>query len=171
MTGPVIRIRPADESDMAFIHGLSQRLSDVPRPDWHDLAAMRAFQGRFMTAMLGDPPPVAALLVAVDGAGQRLGFVQALPGRDGVTDEACGYVSLLALDLAAEGQGIAAALMAAVEDWAVLAGFRLLSLDVFATNQRALRFYERCGFRPESLRMVKVLGAAGPSGCAPRSAP
>ncbi len=158
---PDVGVHPAAPDDLAFMYGLGKRLSDVPRPDWHDLAAMRAFQRRFMQAMLGRPVAGAVLMVAKDKDGARLGFIQATPGQDSVTDEPCGHVSLLAVDAAAEGQGVAAALVAAVEGWALAQGYRLLSLDVFATNQRALRFYERQGFRPESLQMVKPLGRQG----------
>ena len=47
--------------------------------------------------------------------------------------------------------------MAAAEDWARGRGYRLLSLDVFADNKRAVEFYERRGFRCETFRMVKPL--------------
>ena len=89
--------------------------------------------------------------------GRRLGYIRLRPATDGVTDEACGYISLLATTPEAEGTGVAARLMAAAEDWARGRGYRLLSLDVFADNKRAVEFYERRGFRCETFRMVKPL--------------
>jgi ribosomal protein S18 acetylase RimI-like enzyme len=47
--------------------------------------------------------------------------------------------------------------MAAAEDWARGRGYRLLSLDVFADNRRAVDFYRRGGFKTETRRMVKPL--------------
>lgn len=47
--------------------------------------------------------------------------------------------------------------MAEAEAWARSRGYRLLSLDVFAGNQRAVDFYKRRGFEPETIRMVKPL--------------
>lgn len=99
----------------------------------------------------------AATLIAETADGRRLGYIHMRPGKDGVTDEPCGYVSLLALDKGAEGTGVAHRLMAAAEDWARARGYRFLSLDVFADNRRAIDFYKRGGFEAETLRMVKPL--------------
>ena len=151
-----ITLRPAVDDDRAFIDGLSARLSAVPRPPWHDLTAMEGFQDRHMAASFA-PVEGAATLIAWDGNGRRLGYIHLRPARDGVTDEPCGYVSLLATTREAEGMGVAQRLMGAAEDWARGRGYRLLSLDVFADNKRAVEFYQRRGFRPETFRMVKPL--------------
>ena len=155
---PAITIRPAEPSDMDFLSSLSARLSGVPRPAWHDLAAMEGFQGRYMAATF---TPAAregsATRVAVSGDGRRLGYIHMRPGKDGVTEEPCGYVSLLALEKDAEGTGVARRLMEEAEDWARSRGYRLLSLDVFADNRHSVDFYARGGFRSETLRMVKPL--------------
>ena len=151
-----ITLRPAVADDQPFIDGLSPRLSGVPRPVWHDLAAMQGFQDRHMAASF-EAADGAATLIACDEDGRRLGYIHLRPGKDGVTDEPCGYISLLATTPEAEGTGVAARLMAAAEDWARRRGYRLLSLDVFADNKRAIAFYERRGFRSETFRMVKPL--------------
>jgi GNAT superfamily N-acetyltransferase len=96
-------------------------------------------------------------VIAQAADGRRLGYIHLRPGKDGVTEEPCGYISLLATTKDAEGTGIAARLMAAAEEWARSRGYRLLSLDVFADNKRAIDFYERGGFRSETYRMVKPL--------------
>lgn len=150
-------IRPATKADTAFMHSLSPRLSGVPRPPWHDLAAMEGFQDRYMTATFAAPDKNAQTLIAWSAEGHRLGYIHMRPGKDGVTEEPCGYVSLLALPQEAEGAGVAHALMQAAEDWARALGYRLLSLDVFAHNRHAVDFYARRGFEAETLRMVKPL--------------
>lgn len=149
-----ITIATAD--DLPFMHSLSRRLSRVPGPPWHDEAAMDGFQDRHMAASLA-PAEGMSTLVARGPDGSRLGYIHMRPGRDGVTDEPCGYVSLLAVAAEAEGTGAARLLMAAAEEWARGRGYRLLSLDVFADNRRAVEFYERGGFRSETYRMVKPL--------------
>jgi len=153
---PMVTLRPATASDRAFIDSLSPRLSGVPGPVWQDLAAMEAFQDRYMAVSFA-PAEGASTLIACDGEDRRLGYIHLRPDKDGVTDEPCGYISLLAVAKDAEGLGVAARLMAAAEDWARSRGYRLLSLDVFADNRRAFDFYERGGFRSETLRMVKPL--------------
>jgi GNAT superfamily N-acetyltransferase len=149
-------LRRAAADDRPFMDGLSPRLSGVPRPAWHDLPAMEGFQARHMEASLAAVEG-ALTLIACGQDGRRLGYIHLRPGKDGVTDEPCGYISLLATTAEAEGTGAATRLMQAAEDWARRRGYRLLSLDVFADNRRAVEFYERRGFRSETLRMVKPL--------------
>lgn len=152
-----IELRTARPEDRDFLHSLSPRLSGVPGPAWHDLAAMEGFQARYMAATFAAADDSAQTLIAWSGDGRRLGYVHMRPAKDGVTEEPCGYVSLLAVDKDAEGSGVATRLMAAAEDWARARGYRFLSLDVFADNRRAVDFYKRGGFEAETLRMVKPL--------------
>jgi GNAT superfamily N-acetyltransferase len=151
------QIRAAKKSDFDFLLSLTARLAGIPGPAWHDLKAMMAFQERFMAATLATPAENSVTLIATSKDGQTLGYVHAYPGKDGVTDEPCGYVAILALKKNAEGKGIAGQLMKKAEDWARTSGYRFLSLDAFATNQHAIDFYTRGGFMPETIRLVKPL--------------
>jgi GNAT superfamily N-acetyltransferase len=155
---PALIVRPAEPGDTEFLASLSSRLSGVPSPSWHDLAAMEGFQARYMEETFTPAAREgASTLIAWSSDGRRLGYVHMRPGKDGVTDEPCGYVSLLALEKDAEGTGVARRLMVEAEAWARAQGYRLLSLDVFADNRRAIDFYESGGFKAETLRMVKPL--------------
>lgn len=130
-------IREASDADTAFLFSLAPRLAGVPRPPWHTAAAMTGFQDRFMQATLRPPQEGSLTLIATAGDGRRLGYVHAHLGRDGVTDEPCGHIAIIALEADAEGQGVAGRLMAGADAWARSQGWRLLSIDVFAANQRA----------------------------------
>ena len=69
----------------------------------------------------------------------------------GMVDETMGSRFALVgmfVEPAARGQGIGAALVDAVADWARGRGAPHLYLGVTATNQGAIRLYHRCGFRP-----------------------
>jgi len=151
-----VTLRPATADDRTFIDSLSPRLSGVPRPAWHDQTAMEGIQDRHMESSF-EPIEGASTLIACAQDGRRLGYIHLRPSTDGVTNEPCGYISLLATTEAAEGSGVAKRLMAAAEDWARGRGYRLLSLDVFADNRRAVNFYRRSGFKTETRRMVKPL--------------
>jgi ribosomal protein S18 acetylase RimI-like enzyme len=80
------------------------------------------------------------------------------------------YLQSVAVDEEARGQGIGSTLIETFEDRARLAGATHLSLDVSATNESAMRLYERRGMTVVSqwpkrlaipgfrlLRMTKML--------------
>lgn len=148
-------IRPATSEDLPFIHALAQRLAGGADLPWRSGDEVMRFQRTFMHETLEAPKPGAITLVAEGEGGAFLGFVHAEPMADIFTDKVAAYVPLLALTQEAQGQGVAAALMAAVEDWAKRQGFDSLSLDVFASNARGRAFYARLGYGEETLRLVK----------------
>lgn len=157
------RIRPAEDSDRDFMFGLAPRLAEVADLPWHATQDLIAFQHRYMKAAFARPRSETVTLIAEAADGAPLGYVHAEASTDSVTLEPCGYVTVLALAKAAEGQGVADRLMAGVEDWAREMGFRLLGLDVFANNARARAFYRRLGYREDSLRLTKPLDPGEPS--------
>ncbi|HYD32234.1 MAG TPA: N-acetyltransferase [Azospirillaceae bacterium] len=156
-----ITIRPATPADLPFIYGLSPRLAGVGRLPWRTAAEIRHFQDSFMKAALETPPAGAATFIAAAADGAPLGFLHVEPARDIITETACGYIPLLAVIKAAEGRGIAKRLMRAAEDWARVQGWRFLSLEVFASNDRGRAFYDRAGYREESLRLLKEVNEVG----------
>lgn len=155
-----ILIRPAQAADRAFLLALDARLIEeavVPSVS-HDQIV--AFQSTYTKDALDADKPGVETLVAVDGAGRPLGYIQVEPHNDMLTGGTSGYVSLLAVRAEAEGRGVAKRLLDAAEDWAARAGFRFLLLDVFASNATARRFYARRGFVDESLRLRRPVGAS-----------
>ena len=76
---------------------------------------------------------------------------------DYFTREAHGHLAIIAVAEAGEGRGVGRALMAAVEQWAIGRGYRLLTLSVFEANTRARDLYERNGFGVDMLRLIKEL--------------
>lgn len=154
---PDSHIRPAEEGDHDFMFALAPRLAEVADLPWHDLRDLIAFQHRYMKASFALPKSETVTLIAETASGERLGYVHAETSTDSVTLERCGYVTVLALTKAAEGQGIAGRLMSGVEDWGRDQGFRLIGLDVFANNRRAREFYAKLGYQEDSLRLTKPL--------------
>jgi len=153
-----IVIRPATAADRPFLISLDDRLIEeaaVPEITRDEIAA---FQANYTREALDLDKPGSETLVAVDGAGQRLGYVQLEPHRDMLTGETSGYVSMLAVRAEAAGRGVATRLMEAADAWAARSGFRFLLLDVFASNATARRFYARRGFVDESLRLRRPVG-------------
>jgi GNAT superfamily N-acetyltransferase len=155
-----VRVREACESDRAFVLGIVPRLrafGAVPlrTEAEHDGAEIRALE-----RALASPSPERVLLVAELDGDEPAGIALAETATDYFTGERHGHLGILAVAAAAEGRGVGRALLDATERWARGRGFRLLTLNVFADNQRAREVYERAGFAPDTVRYAKLLDAA-----------
>jgi len=86
-----------------------------------------------------------------------VGVAYAESAVDYFTREKHGHLGILAVAREAEGKGAGRALMDAVERWAVGRGYRFITLNVFAQNERARGVYERAGYAPDTIRYAKPL--------------
>ena len=86
-----------------------------------------------------------------------LGFIHVCTHNDSISGEICGTIPLLAVSPGAQGLGVGKTLMSVAENWAKDLACRLLHLEVFANNKHAKGFYDRLGFLPETLHMIKPL--------------
>lgn len=139
---------------MALVPRL-RSFGSVPLRSGEDLDAgeSRTLNRYFAT----EAPQSACLWVAENSAGTVEGAAYAERLTDYFTQEAHGHLGILMVSENAEGRGVAKLLVQTVEDWACACGFRFLSLNVFAGNERARSFYERAAFRVDTLRYVKPL--------------
>ena len=94
------------------------------------------------------------LLIAVQGddvLGTALGVIcQGLTERFLVVED-------VVVHPAARGQGVGRALYDFVRGYAKEQGCYNLTLNVWACNENALRFYEACGLRPQKIGMETIL--------------
>ena len=153
-----LTIRPEEgEADRAFIRGLNGRLTGVIDAPTHSRDEVFSFQDRFTASACDVDAGDGATFVAVGEDGQRLGYVNVREGTDEIADERCGYIALLAVAAEAEGKGVGQMLLQEAARWTSQKGLHRLALDVFASNDRGRDFYQRAGFAPETLRMIKRL--------------
>lgn len=89
------------------------------------------------------PTPVACLWLGI--------------GIDQITGRSYPHIFLLYVSPEHRCRGIGSALMQHAEDWAKARGDYQIGLQVFQQNQPALRLYEKLGYRPQSLLMIKPL--------------
>ncbi len=157
---PTVAIRLAREGDRAAILRAVARLAEFGPPPWRTAAELVAGETRAVQGYFEAPPPGTTVFVATTGDGEPLGFVFLERTRDYFTGEEHGHVGIIAVAAPAEGRGVAKALMRAAEGWARDAGYRKLTLTVFEDNLRARAVYEHLGYRPETLRYVKLLERA-----------
>ena len=155
-TTMVFSIRPGEsEADRPFIERLNARLVEVIKAPTHTEHEVKIFQEGF-TASSWDPNiPHNATFVAIDAQGEQIGYVNVREGVDEIVSGKCAYIALLAVVPAAEGKGVAQSLVNEAEQWARQMGYVRVALDVFASNERGLRFYGKMGFNPETIRVIK----------------
>jgi GNAT superfamily N-acetyltransferase len=153
----VIYLRPAGGEDWRFVTSTAERLAAFGPPEGRTAREIVDAEVRTLEGYFAGPAPGTALCIAEAAGGRRLGFVYVERAVDYFTGETHGHVGMLAVDQAAEGQGVASRLLRWAEEWARDQGYARLTLNVFAGNQHARDAYEHLGFRAETLRYVKRL--------------
>lgn len=149
-------IRPAILRDREAVLALVPRLR-VPQPGNFRLPeALDAGEQRTLRRFF-DGNPAGAFLWVADEASAIIGMAYAERATDYFTQETHGHLGILAVDERAEGRGVGRALLQTVEQWSRDAGFRLLSLNVFASNARAIAVYEKAAYREDFVRYVKLM--------------
>ncbi len=135
----------------------SQRLCAFGPPEWRTDAEVVAGEVRTIEDFFRGPDIGSLLLIAETEVGEPLGFIYLQEVQDYFTLERHGHVGIIAVSAEAEGQGAGKGLMNAAERWARERGYRKLTLSVFEDNHRARSMYEHCGFRPDTIKYLKVI--------------
>jgi ribosomal protein S18 acetylase RimI-like enzyme len=151
-----IVIRPATEDDGDFVAQFASALLEFGSPAWKDSDALAPRFRKVLANAVNDQDPRAAVLIAQDGQGNRLGFIS-LKVRQEVTGGERAHVADLAVSEGSRRVGAGRALMRAAEAWARERQLSVIGLDVWSTNVRAIAFYRRLGYRPESLHLIRDL--------------
>ena len=149
-------IRNAGLTDRTFILALSPDLAQVANLSWHTDSTVQKMQDEYIIEML-DNSSVPQITLIVESNEEAMGFIHACEHKDSISNEVCGTVTLLAVSPKAQGMGAGKMLIKAAENWAKEQGYRLLHLEVFANNEKALNFYQNLGFQAETLHMIKPL--------------
>jgi GNAT superfamily N-acetyltransferase len=149
------RIRRATADDEAALLAMARRMADFAVPRWRTPAQIIEADGRdVVRAAIAGEPDQDVFVAEVDGA--PAGCLYVHPAQD-FFGRRHAHISVIATTAAAEGTGVGRALVAHAEAWARERGLSLLTLNVFAANSRARRFYERAGFDVEMVRYAKEL--------------
>jgi GNAT superfamily N-acetyltransferase len=153
-----VDIRAAAPADEPVLTALAGRLTSFPLPAWRRPEDIAVADAREMMDSVRAGSDDNQVLVA-ERKGLVVGCLHLLSTRDFFgTDHA--HISVIATTVEAEGAGVGRALLEYAEAWARHRGHTLLTLNVFAANDRARRFYERAGWAPEMLKYAKPLPPA-----------
>lgn len=130
------------------------------RPDLFKAGA-RKYTAAELEKMIGDASrPV---FIAEDETGRVLGYAFCIFQRhenDNIlTDIKTLYIDDLCVDAAARGMGVGSTLYRTVLDFAAAEGCYNVTLNVWAGNEKAMRFYEAMGLSVQKIGMEKILCA------------
>lgn len=117
---------------------LLDNLDQVARTErWH--GTLERDEGRVLVAELD---------------GEVVGVVHVLASRDAEAGPRCGEIEAIHLDPRVWDRGIGRALMEAALAHLADEGFSEVTLWVLVGNERAMRFYDRCGFAPDGAERI-----------------
>jgi ribosomal protein S18 acetylase RimI-like enzyme len=153
-------VRAARPEDEAFVVGLARRFAET-RPPWRTEAEVTRGTAAELRRAFARLDPGAALLIAEDAGGERIGFAYVVVHADFFTREPHGHLSEIAVTR--DGSGAGRALMRGVERHVRERGLRFLTLNVHEQNLRGHDFYRALGFEPNTRQYVKVLESARPA--------
>lgn len=154
-------IRRAKKTDMAGINNLLEQVLMVHhngRPDLFKSGAKKYTDEELALIIADDSKPI---FVAVDETEQVLGYAfcvfQQHLNNNILTDIKTLYIDDLCVDENLRGQHIGKQLYEYVLEFAKAQGCYNVTLNVWACNESAMRFYEKCGLVPQKVGMEKIL--------------
>ena len=154
-------IRRAEEQDMGGLNDLLRQVLMVHhngRPDLFKADAKKYTDEELKEILKDDSRPVFA---AVDETGKVLGYAfcifQQHIGNNILTDVKTLYIDDLCVDETLRGQHIGSRLYAYVLEFARQSGCYNVTLNVWACNESAKAFYEKCGLVPQKYGMEVLL--------------
>jgi GNAT superfamily N-acetyltransferase len=148
-----VRLRRATGADEPALTSLAWRLTAFALPAWRTPASIADADAREMMAAVRAASDASEVVIA-ERAGEPVGCLHVLEAVDFFGTRHA-HISVIATTAAAEGSGVGRMLMEHAEAWAAKRGHALLTLNVFAANERARGFYERGGYAPELIKYSK----------------
>lgn len=156
-----MEIRRANGQDIPGLNRLLYQVAKVhsdSRPDLFKAGGKKYTDQELLALLQDDARPVFA---AVDESGRVLGYafciLQSHPDDNILTPIRTLYIDDLCVDEDIRGQHIGRALYAYVKNYAKDIGCYNLTLNVWACNESARKFYERCGLVPQKYGMETIL--------------
>lgn len=156
-----IKVRRAKNSDLERIDDLLSQVLMVHhngRPDLFKPNCRKYTDDQLLCLIADDMRPV---FVAVDDDDRVVGYsfciVTEQKNNNILTDMKTLYIDDLCVDEAIRGQHIGTILYEYVKNYAKEIGCYNLTLNVWACNESAMKFYERCGLQVQKKGMETIL--------------
>lgn len=151
-----MNIRFAAEKDIPQMIDLLRQVGEVHhqiRPDLFRAGAQK-YDEAALKRLLSDPDrPIIAGVVEDNMVGYAFCILQEIKNDPVLCDRKTLYIDDLCVDETVRGGGVAKAIYQGVLDYARSIGCDAVTLNVWCGNDRALHFYEKCGFKPQKIGM------------------
>ena len=154
-------IRRAEEKDIPRLGELLLQVCRVHcqgRPDLFRAGGRKYGDGELQELLRDADRPI---LVAEDERGRVAGYAfcvyQRHKGEGSFNDLTTLYLDDLCVDEQCRGRHVGRALYEAVLALARSSGCYNVTLNVWSCNESALRFYEKCGLKPQKIGMEVIL--------------
>ena len=155
-----MQIRRAAQRDIPALRRLLLQVAAVHHAARQDLFRQNArkYDDAQLAQLLRDENrPVFVAEAEGSVCGYAFCVLQQLPADNVLTDIRTLYLDDLCVDEGQRGHHIGRALFDFVCGYARASGCYNLTLNVWACNERALRFYEACGLRAQKIGMETLL--------------
>ena len=153
-------IRLATEKDIPAINDLLYQVLDVHyrgRPDLFKGGAKKYTDEELTEIIENSNTPVFVADIDEKFCGYAFCIFQRPTDSHILTDVKTLYIDDLCVDACCRGKGIGTALYDFVVSFAKTLGCYNVTLNVWTCNSTALRFYEKCGLRPQKIGLEKIL--------------
>jgi ribosomal protein S18 acetylase RimI-like enzyme len=153
-------IRFAETRDIPGMIDLLQQVGEVHhqiRPDLFRSGAQKYDHADLEMLLKDEKRPI--LICDQDGfvAGYAFCILQETRDNPVLCDRKVLYIDDICVDEQKRGQGIATALYNRVVEFARELGCHSVTLNVWCGNDSAMKFYEKCGMKPQKIGMETIL--------------
>ena len=155
-----MEIRFADARDIPGIIDLLQQVGEVHhqiRPDLFRAGAQKYDEAALLRLFADPSRPILAAIIDGKLAGYAFCILQVTENDPVLCDRKVLYIDDLCVDEKMRGKGVAKVLYERTLDYARELGCQAVTLNVWCGNEGAMRFYEKCGLKPQKIGMETIL--------------
>lgn len=156
-----IAIRRAGQQDMEGINRLLYQVLSVHhegRPDLFKANVKKYTDAQLLDIIKDDSKPIFVAVAEDESvAGYAFCVFQDHSDSNVLTDIRTIYIDDLCVDEGVRGRHIGRSLYEYVLDFARQNGCYNVTLNVWSCNEAAMRFYEKCGLKPQKVGMEVIL--------------
>lgn len=155
-----MEIRFAGEADIPGLIALLKQVGEVHhqiRPDLFHAGAQKYDEDALKELLRDEGRPIFAAVREGEVIGYAFCVLQETKREPALADRKVLYIDDLCVDENLRGGGVAKALYDRVCAYARELQCDAVTLNVWCGNDRAMRFYEKCGLKPQKIDMEYIL--------------